>query len=122
MPRPRGALARLEGVQALLRAPGVGGLPRLHGPVEVVMATVVVNVRKTSEYDVYVGRPSKWGNPFSIGKDGTRDEVIEKYRAWVGQQAMLMAGLHELKGKVLGCWCYPAPCHAEVLAELADGE
>src|SRR5258708_35076297 len=52
---------------------------------------------------VYVGRPSKWGNPFVIGRDGSRDEVIAKYRAWIVQQPALMAALHELRGKNLVC-------------------
>jgi Domain of unknown function (DUF4326) len=54
---------------------------------------------------VYVGRPSKWGNPFVIGRDGSRDEVIEKYRAWIVRQPKLMAALPELRGKDLVCWC-----------------
>jgi hypothetical protein len=70
---------------------------------------------------VYVGRPSIWGNPFVIGRDGTRQEVIDKYKAWVLQQPHLMARLHELKGKDLCCWCAPLACHAEVLEELAKG-
>lgn len=86
------------------------------------MVTQVVNVRRHGDYDVYVGRPSKWGNPFAIGRDGTREQVIERYRAWVVQQPELMASLGELRGMVLGCWCAPEPCHASVLAELADRE
>jgi len=69
---------------------------------------------------VYVGRPTKWGNPFVIGRDGTRDEVIAKYRAWVVRQPSLMAMLHELRGKDLVCWCAPQRCHAEVLVDLAN--
>jgi hypothetical protein len=38
---------------------------------------------QTAGSDVYVGRPSKWGNPFVIGRDGSREEVIAKYRAWI---------------------------------------
>ena len=71
-------------------------------------------------YDVYVGRPSKWGNPFKVGRDGTREEVVEKYQAWLPFQSHLMDALPELTGKVLGCWCAPFPCHADVLAELAQ--
>lgn len=74
---------------------------------------------KREKYDVYIGRPSKWGNPFAIGKDGTRAEVIEKYREWVQRQSHLMASLHELRGMTLGCWCAPSPCHGDVLSELA---
>jgi len=69
---------------------------------------------------VYVGRPSKWGNPFVIGRDGSRDEVIAKYRAWILRQPALMAALHELCGKDLVCWCAPERCHADVLIELAN--
>lgn len=75
---------------------------------------------KRKEYDVYIGRPSKWGNPFEIGKDGDRGTVIRKYREWVVTQPHLMAALHELQGKVLGCWCSPKACHGDVLALLAN--
>ena len=73
---------------------------------------------KREPYDVYIGRPSKWGNPFIIGKDGTRAEVIEKYREWVRSRPELMAALPELSGKTLGCWCAPKECHGDILAEL----
>lgn len=73
---------------------------------------------KKEKYDVYIGRPSKWGNPFTIGKDGNREQVIEKYRNWIIKQPNLMSDLHELKGKTLGCWCSPKACHGDVLAEL----
>ena len=79
--------------------------------------TTVVNVR-TSQYDVYIGRPSQWGNPFHIGRDGTRAEVIAKYRAYARRFAR--SELAKLKGKRLGCYCHPLPCHGDVLAELAD--
>jgi hypothetical protein len=79
---------------------------------------------KRANYDVYIGRGlgSKWGNPFEIGRDGTRAEVIEKYRQWILDQPELLAQLHELKGKTLGCWCSPLPCHGDVLVELIDRE
>ena len=69
---------------------------------------------------VYVGRPSIWGNPFVIGKDGTRDEVIAKYESWLMQQPALLAKLDRLAGKRLICWCAPARCHADVLLRLAN--
>ncbi len=59
-------------------------------------------------------------NRFVIGRDGSRDEVIAKYRAWVVQQPALMGALHELRGKDLVCWCAPERCHADVLIELAN--
>ena len=77
---------------------------------------------KHEPYDVLIDRRTKWGNPFRIGPDGTREDVIEKYRQWLPMQPHLMAALHELKGKVLGCWCDPFPCHGDVLAEFANRE
>ena len=75
---------------------------------------------KRAKHDVYIGRPSKWGNPFEIGKDGDRETVICKYREWVVTQPRLMAALPELRGKVLGCWCAPQACHGDVLVSLAN--
>lgn len=85
------------------------------------MSTTVVHCKR-DKYDVYIGRPSIWGNPFEIGKDGTRQQVIDKYEEYVLNNPTLMARLPELKGKRLGCWCAPAPCHGDVLADLADNE
>lgn len=72
------------------------------------------------EFDVFIGRPSKWGNPFVIGRDGTRARVIERYREWLAGQPELLAALPELRGKVLGCFCAPLACHGDVLAALAN--
>lgn len=72
---------------------------------------------------VYVGRPSKFGNPFAIGRDGSRDEVVAKYRAWLmASPDLLKAAQRELSGKDLVCWCAPAACHADVLLEVANAE
>ncbi len=75
---------------------------------------------------IYVGRPSKWGNPFKIGDlmigiPMSREVVILRYKAMV--LATLLKNPHyldELKGKDLICWCAPLPCHADVLLELAN--
>jgi hypothetical protein len=84
---------------------------------------------KRQPYDVYVGRgrcprtgtPGHWGNPFRVGRDGTRAEVIAKYRRWLWSEIQAervdLAELAALHGKTLGCWCAPSPCHGEVLAE-----
>tara|TARA_B100001778_G_scaffold334977_1_gene350083 strand:- start:3813 stop:4178 length:366 start_codon:yes stop_codon:yes gene_type:complete len=87
---------------------------------------------KIDPYDVYIGRGSQWGNPFSH-REGTkaefvvssRDEAISKYRDWLMEQPHLLSQLSTLKGKTLGCWCKipqdpDRPCHGDVLAELAD--
>ncbi|WP_442237842.1 DUF4326 domain-containing protein [Rhodopseudomonas pseudopalustris] len=69
---------------------------------------------------VYIGRPSKWGNPFVIGRDGSRAEVVAKYRAWIVTQPALMNALEELRGRDLVCWCAPLACHGDVLIDLAN--
>lgn len=83
------------------------------------MITMVVNLNHQN-YDVYIGRGSKWGNPYKIGKDGTRFEVVEKYREYVLNNPDLLNSLHELKGKTLGCYCAPKLCHGHILVELID--
>jgi hypothetical protein len=75
---------------------------------------------KHEPYDIYIGRPSEFGNKFVIGKDGTREDVVRKYEEWIKTQPDLLAKLPELKGKVLGCWCAPLACHGDVLARLAN--
>lgn len=76
---------------------------------------------KHEKHDVYIGRPSIWGNPFVIGRDGTRAEVIRKYEEWLRTKPHLIErAKRELKGKVLGCWCAPAACHGDVLAHIAN--
>ena len=56
------------------------------------------------------------GNPFVIGRDGGRDEVIAKYERWLDSQPQLLADLPSLAGLTLACWCSPLACHADVLA------
>lgn len=80
--------------------------------------TTVVHCREP--HDIYVGRPSVWGNPFKRGIDGTKAEVIAKHREWIQMQPHLMVRLRELKGKRIACWCKPEACHGDTLAELAD--
>lgn len=79
----------------------------------------VVHCRR-EHYDVYIGRGGQWGNPFRIGPDGTREDVIKKYRDWVPTQPHLMAQLSFLEGKTLGCYCRPLACHGDVLIELCE--
>lgn len=70
---------------------------------------------------VYIGRPSRFGNPFQIGRDGTRDEVIAKYREYIMARPTLQeAARSELRGKELVCWCAPEACHGDVLLEIAN--
>lgn len=97
------------------------------------MATIVVgNIRRENadrQHKVYVGRPSSLGNPFSIGPDGDRQEVIAKYVEWLDIQmadpaspaARKFTSLVRLVKRngslVLLCWCHPEACHADVLRD-----
>ncbi len=83
------------------------------------MATTVVHCKKES-YDAYIGRPSIWGNPFIVGKHGTLDEVLEKYKQHVLNTPLLRGELMSLNNKALGCWCHPKKCHGDVLVELIN--
>lgn len=86
------------------------------------MTMRVVHLKREA-CDVRIDRTTHWGNPFVIGKDGNRQQVIEKYRNWIcepAQQHMVDYARKVLTGKTLGCWCAPKPCHGDVLKELCE--
>lgn len=87
---------------------------------------------KHEPYDVYIGRPSRWGNPIKFMKDTLteRRQVIAAYRSliesgWLEDvigpdwREVLKS---ELRGKTLGCWCAPKPCHGDVLLEMSNAD
>jgi hypothetical protein len=89
------------------------------------MLTRVVNLRE-ERYDVYIGRPGKGqkgplGNPFEIGRDGTRAQVLQKHRAWATHRLVMdyefRLQVLGLRGKTLGCFCRPAACHGDFYVE-----
>ena len=91
--------------------------------------TVVVNVR-TERYDVYIGRAGRgrdgyFGNPFRVGVDGSRPEVIETFRQYftgrLGRDPEYRGRVERLRGRRLGCFCKPAACHGDVIAEYLNG-
>lgn len=71
---------------------------------------------------VYVGRPTRYGNPFLVGRQGDASECVRAYRSWLRTMPVLTADAkRELRGKNLACWCaIGQPCHADVLLELAN--
>lgn len=72
---------------------------------------------------VYIGRPSLWGNPFTIGPDGDRDEVIRKYSDYMQAHPELrQAAKNHLRGKDLVCFCAPLPCHGDILILIANSK
>ena len=75
---------------------------------------------KTAPRDaVYIGRGSKFGNPFMIGRDGDRDDVCDKYEQMVRKNPELLKAIKaELKGKDLVCFCKPKRCHGDFLISL----
>ena len=105
--------------------------------------TTVVNISKASlqkqgfedllqwqknDNHLYIGRAvryvpgakkSKWANPYSKKVYG-HQKCVEMYQDYILQNKALMAEIHELKGKVLGCWCKPGPCHGDILSTLAN--
>lgn len=71
---------------------------------------------------VYVGRPTRFGNPFSRPEHGrSRAEVIGKFEQWLLADPARIADVKAtLRGKHLVCWCTPKPCHADVLLRIAN--
>lgn len=77
-------------------------------------------VHVSQGYDVLIDRTTKWGNPFEIGRDGTRGQVIDRYRSYITGRDDLLNDLYQLRGLRLGCHCKPEPCHGDVLASLVN--
>lgn len=76
---------------------------------------------KRDQFDVYVGRPSPWGNPFTVAQHG-RGTAIQQFERWVRQpeqKELRNRARRELPGMVLGCWCAPRPCHAATWIQIA---
>lgn len=80
---------------------------------------------------IYIGRPSKWGNPWVVNVHGSREQVIRWYRDWLwldraapnGDRPPSIADIRkELHGKNLVCFCAPLACHGDVLLEIANKE
>jgi len=67
-----------------------------------------------------IHRPMKLKNPFRIGDDGTREEVIEKYRQHLVEHPELMSEVEKCRGKILMCFCHPLPCHGDVIVEILN--
>ena len=96
--------------------------------IDLDLASPLVVHCKRSHYDVYIGRPSKWGNPFSSAWDSlaefkvaSREEAIDRFTEWLlAQPELVERAKQELRGKVLGCWCSPKRCHGDVLARIAN--
>lgn len=111
--------AAMENQIVLNRGEGINVLP--------LQRTRVVNIATTEQFDIYIGRPSKWGNPYVMNHaSGNRDEVIEKFRLFFFSPTDRARRLRdeakkELRGMILACYCKPLPCHGDVLADYVDG-
>ncbi|MEZ2757258.1 DUF4326 domain-containing protein [Providencia vermicola] len=93
--------------------------------------TLVVNKDKGDKFDVYIGRGTIWGNPYQIGIDGDRDEVIRKYKYDFDKGFLkpfddIDRNILAIRGKVIACHCKPYPCHGDIISDyinsIDDGE
>ena len=76
---------------------------------------------KQKPFDVFIARPSKWGNPFPIRKDRTREQAVALYEKWIRKKEHLLADIGELENKVLGCFCEENQlCHGDILIKLVQ--
>jgi hypothetical protein len=97
--------------------------------------TTVVRIQRcggqvVQDCDVYIGRKvdrggwdlpaSKWANPFPVTRTRSAETAVALYAAHLENNPTLVACIGELRGKVLGCWCKPGPCHGDILAKLAN--
>lgn len=92
--------------------------------------TIILNINrnfhamkfaKDNDLFVQIDRFSPWGNPYHIGSDGSRDQVCDSFAIYFDRKLELKSKVNDLKGKALGCHCYPERCHGDHLKMLADG-
>lgn len=107
-----------ECLAALKMALSQAAIPTRTVPLQL---TLVVNKDRGELYDIYIGRGTIWGNPYQMGPDGDRDEVIRKFaydfgRGFLKASEDLEHNLSIISGKVIACHCKPAACHGDVLA------
>lgn len=76
--------------------------------------------KKVNSYDINIMRPSKWGNPYPLQQFESREECLLAFKWYLLRSPDLLASLHELTGKVLGCCCAPRACHGDILARMAN--
>lgn len=85
---------------------------------------VFIKNEKTEKKERFPKESSIFCNPFKVGKDGTREEVIEKYEKYIKNKIDLEPELKEklikMKNKNLGCWCYPEKCHGDILIDIIN--
>ena len=93
--------------------------------------TDVVN-KRVDDFDVSISRDSKYGNPFRVGPDGSRKDVIKKHRRWLMRWILhkeevtigrwnnkwVVEHLKDLDDQILGCFCKPLACHGDTLVEF----
>lgn len=91
-----------------------------HNPKVLNKRTDQLIIDKKKEDCVYIGRGSKWGNPFKIGEHGTREQVVTRYMQYLAERPNLLEAIPELENKFLVCFCAPQECHGDVLIDLAN--
>jgi hypothetical protein len=78
-------------------------------------------VNKNLQYDIFIGRPSVYSNPFVKGTDGTRSEVIAKFKEYFNNHPDKNKLLDDLSGKTIACWCgLNESCHGDILIDLFE--
>jgi len=87
--------------------------------------TTLVNFRHIRFHSevISIDRSTIFGNPFIIGRDGNREEVIAKYRLWFYKKledSKFKQAVESLRDKVLACWCAPLPCHGDIILEYLN--
>lgn len=97
-----------------------------------MVKTTLINIHEAETKNfVYIGRGSSFGNKYVIGEDGTREEVIEKYKKWfykrIDKQPRFLKDVLRLRGKTLGCFCKPdggfkgrVLCHGQIIISYIE--
>lgn len=96
------------------------------GSYKFIMPTTVININHGDPFDVYIGRPSIFGNPFFLRREADRDACLARYRAYflhrIGHDTEFRKAVRSLRNKRLACHCAPKKCHGDVIAEWVNAQ
>ena len=88
--------------------------------------TTVINIRNGDEYDILIGAPSIYANPFHISKSLSREACIKLFKKdfdiKIKKNKQFRQAVMDLKGQRLGCYCKPLKCHGDVYVKWLEGE
>src|SRR5687768_14372341 len=105
-----------------MSCPALSGYPAVVANSRKGVDTKLIGWGRSNNLITPIDRGTKWGNPFKVERHtrAEHERVVALYRNWLPTREELMTTLNELRGRILLCFCFPWPCHGDILAEMVN--